>query len=90
MSYFTSLLFIKIYILSCFYFSDIDDSTVSIKTRGLLQDYGRLMDEPKKGLNNYAKPILTLVGKSKNGTLWKWQETILIYIFHYIFSTPVK
>ncbi|XP_042882751.1 fidgetin-like protein 1 isoform X2 [Penaeus japonicus] len=52
--------------------SDIDDSTVSIKTRGLLQDYGRLMDEPKKGLNNYAKPILTLVGKSKNDSKnWK-------------------
>lgn len=48
-------------------FSDIDDATVAIKTKELLQDYGRFMDDQKKGLNNYAKPILTLVGKSKNG-----------------------
>lgn len=50
--------------------SDIDDAAVAIKTKELLQDYGRLMDDQKKGINNYAKPILTLVGKSKNGKLW--------------------
>lgn len=53
-------------------FNDIDDATVAIKTKELLQDYGRFMDDQKKGLNNYAKPILTLVGKSKNDSKnWK-------------------
>ncbi|XP_047496016.1 fidgetin-like protein 1 [Penaeus chinensis] len=53
-------------------FNDMDDSLMAIKTKELLRDYGRLMDDQKKGLNNYAKPILTLVGKSKNDSKnWK-------------------
>ncbi|XP_045617963.2 fidgetin-like protein 1 isoform X3 [Procambarus clarkii] len=55
-------------------FSDINDLTVSSKTRKLLYDYGQLMDNTEKdgGLNNYADPILTLIGNSKNESKsWK-------------------
>ncbi|XP_071515461.1 LOW QUALITY PROTEIN: fidgetin-like protein 1 [Panulirus ornatus] len=55
-------------------FSDIDDATVSSKTQKLLHEYGKLMDRTEKegGLNNYADPIITLIGNSKNDSKnWK-------------------
>ncbi|KAK7063031.1 Fidgetin-like protein 1 [Halocaridina rubra] len=56
-------------------FNDIDTTTLYSKTKSLFHQYGKLMDNQENGANNYAEPILALVGNNKNESS-KWKSTL--------------